>query len=107
MAIIKHLQQNVEDIRVRFFDLVKQDHTVRVAAHFFGELAAFLVADVSRRGSDQFGDAVFLHVLRHIDADHCLLLSKDSFCQCLGYLCLADACRSQEKERSDRALGLF
>lgn len=24
------------------FDLVKQDHTVRVAAHFFGELAAFL-----------------------------------------------------------------
>ena len=27
---------------MRFFDLVKQDHTVRVAAHFFGELAAFL-----------------------------------------------------------------
>ena len=44
---------------------------------FSRELTALLMSDVSRRGADQLGYTVLLHVLRHIDADHRLLVSKD------------------------------
>ncbi len=38
--------------------------------HRFGELAAFLVADIARRRADQAGDGVLLHELAHVDAHH-------------------------------------
>jgi len=47
---------------------------------------------------------VFLHVLGHIYPDHVLFRVEQSFRQCLGQLCLADACRSQEDERTYRSV---
>ena len=79
MAIIKYLQQNVEHIRVSFLDLIEQDHTVRVAAHFFRELAAFLVANVSRRGTDETGGTEFLLIFTHVDTSHHVLIVKQIF----------------------------
>ena len=32
-AIVEHLQQNIENIRMRLFDFVEQDHRVRLASH--------------------------------------------------------------------------
>src|SRR5690606_10050128 len=48
-AVIEYLQQNIEYVRVGFFDFVKQHHGVRLASHFLSKLAAFLVSDVSGR----------------------------------------------------------
>ena len=70
MAIVQHLKKDMEDIRVRFLDLIKKDQGIGTAAYFFAELTAFLVADVSGRRSDQLGDAVLLHIFRHVYADH-------------------------------------
>ena len=107
MAIIKYLQQNVEHIRVSFLDLIEQDHTVRVAAHFFRELAAFLVANVSRRGTDQLGNAVFLHVFRHINADQGLLCTENCLGECFGKFCFSDTGRSKKQEGSCRTVRVF
>ena len=62
-AVVEHLQEHVEHVRVRLLDLVEQHHLVGAPAHGLGERAALLVADVARRRADQAGDGVLLHVL--------------------------------------------
>ena len=57
LAVFKNLQQDVEDIRMRLLDFVEQDDRVRRALDAFGQLAALLVAHVSRRRADELGDA--------------------------------------------------
>ena len=52
-AVLEHLQQRVEDVRVRLLDLVEQHDGERLAAHLLGELAALLVADVAGRRAEQ------------------------------------------------------
>ena len=49
-----------------FFDLVKQHHAVRAAAHGLGQLTALVVAKVARRRTQQPGGGVLLLILRHI-----------------------------------------
>ncbi len=48
-AVVQHLQKHVEHVRVGFFNLVEKHHRVGFAAHGLGELAALVVAYVSRR----------------------------------------------------------
>src|SRR5690606_2545817 len=52
-TVIKHLQQDVEHIRVRLFNFIQEDYRVRLASHLFGKLSAFFVADITRRGADE------------------------------------------------------
>ncbi len=54
-AVVHHLQQDVEDIRMRFFDLVEQQHGVRFLGDRFGQQAALVKPDVARRRADQAG----------------------------------------------------
>ena len=49
-AVVEHLQQGVEHVRVGLLDLVEQHHRVRPAAHRLGQLPGVLVADVAGRG---------------------------------------------------------
>ena len=67
-AVIHHLKQDVEDIRMRFLDLVEQKHTVRVLIHAVGQKTALIKADVARRRADQARNRVLFHVLRHVKA---------------------------------------
>lgn len=41
---IKDLQQDIEDVRMRFLDLVEQNHGIGSPPHRFGELAACRMA---------------------------------------------------------------
>jgi hypothetical protein len=75
---------------VGLLDLVKQEHRVRLAAHGLGQLAALVVADVTRGRADQTGDRVLLHVLGHVDADHRLLVAEQELGERAGELGLAD-----------------
>src|SRR5688500_13316238 len=52
-AIIQHLEQNVEHLRVRFLDLVEQYHTVGFASDSLCELASLLIANIARRRTHQ------------------------------------------------------
>ena len=55
-AIVKDLQQNVENIRVSLLDLIEQDDGIGLSAHGFGQLAALVIADISGRCTDKAGD---------------------------------------------------
>ena len=52
-AVIEHLQQHVEHIRMGLLDFVKEHHAVRPAAHGFTKLSALIVTHVARRRADQ------------------------------------------------------
>ena len=51
--VVHDLQQQVEHVLVRLFDLVEEHDAVGLAAHLFGELAALVKADVARRRADE------------------------------------------------------
>ena len=101
-AVVEDLEQHVEDVAVGLLDLVEQDDRIGPAADRLGEPAAFLVADVARRGADQPGDVVPLAVLAHVQPDHGRLAVEEELGQGLGQLGLAHAGRPQEQERADR-----
>ena len=84
-----------------FLHLVEQDHGVRTTAHGLGELAALVVAHVSRRRTDQTLDAELLHVLGHVDTHERALVVKQALGQRLGELGLAHAGGAQEEEAAD------
>ena len=98
------MQQDVEDVRVRLFDLVEQHHAVRLAAHSLGELAALVIADVSRRGTNETRDGEFLHVLGHVDAHEVVFIIEQAVGEGLCKLRLADARGAEEEEAADRAV---
>jgi len=54
-AVVEHLEQHVEDLVMRLFDLVERNDRIRLAAHGFRKLAAFLEADITGRCADQPG----------------------------------------------------
>src|SRR5581483_760345 len=101
LAVFKDLQQDVEDIRVRLLDFVQQDDRIWRALHPLGELSALFVADVSRRRTDQLGDRVLLHELRHIEADQRLFGAEHELRQGARDFGFADAGGAEEQERSD------
>ena len=98
-----HLQQDVEHVGVRLLDLVEQHHRVRPAADGLGELTALVVADVARGRADEARHVVLLLVLRHVDADHRVLVVEQEVGEAARQLGLADARRAEEQERADRA----
>src|SRR4051812_775423 len=102
--VLQDLQEDVEDVRVRLLDLVEQEHAVRLAAHGLGELAALVVAGVARRRADQARDGVLLHVLRHVDAHHRVLVAEEELRERPRQLRLAHARRAEEDEGAGRPL---
>ena len=87
-------------------DLIEEEHAVGAASHRLGELAALLVADVARRRSDQAGDGVLLHVFRHIETDHRLLVIEEELGESPCQLCLSDPGGAQEDEGADGPVGI-
>ena len=81
--------------------LVEQDYGVRTTAHGLGELAALVVAHVSRRRTDQTLDAELLHILGHVDTHKRALIIEQALGQRLGELGLAYAGGAQEEEAAD------
>ena len=68
--VVQHLQQDVEHVRMRFFDLVEQHDLIGPTAHGFGQRAAFLIADIAGRRADQARDRMLFHIFRHVEPDH-------------------------------------
>ena len=97
-SIVEHLQQDVEHVRMRFLDFVKQHDLIRPPPHRLGQSSAFLVADIAGRGADKPGDRVLLHIFGHVDAHERALVIEQERRKRLGELGLADAGWAQEHE---------
>ena len=87
--------------------LIKKHHAVRFAAHRFCELAAFIIAHIAGRRSDQTGHRVLFHILAHVDADHIGFIVKQRFRQCLGKLRLSHTGGAQKQEGADGLGGIL
>src|SRR4051794_37280274 len=103
-AVLQDLQEDVEHVRVGLLDLVEEEHRVRLAPHGLGQLTALVVADVARRRAHEARHRVLLHVLRHVDADHRLLVAEEELGERPRELGLPDARGAGEEERAGRAL---
>ena len=93
-AVIQHLKQDVENVRVRFFNFIQKNDAVGLAAHRFGQIAPFFVANVSRRRTDQTSDRVLFHKFTHVDTNHGVFRIKEEFSQSLRQLRLTDTGRA-------------
>ena len=107
VTVVEDLQQHVEHVGVRLLDLVEEHHTVRLAAHCLGELAALVIADVAGGRPGEPADGVLLHVLGHVDAHHCILAVEQHVGERLRELGLADASGPEEHEGADRPLRIL
>lgn len=87
---------------MRLFDLIKQNDLIRTTTNGFGQDAAFLIADISRRRTDQAGNRVFLHIFGHINAEHGAFVIEQKLGQRLTQFGFADAGRTEEQERTNR-----
>ena len=102
-AVVKHLQQDVEHIRVGFFDLVQQYHGIGLSPDRFGQLPALFISHVARGRSDQPRNGMPFLVFRHIDPHHAVLVVEEEFCQGFCQFGLSHTGRPEEDERPDRA----
>ena len=68
LSVIHHLQEDVEEIRMRLLDLVEQEHAVRVLIHGIGQESSLIEAHIAWWSADQPRDRMPLHVLRHVKA---------------------------------------
>ena len=105
-AIIHYLQQEIEDIRMGFFDLIEEHYRIGFAPHFFGELTALVKADVAGRRSNQSGNCVSLLVLGHVQSNQ-LVVAKQKLLQGAGQLCFADTSRTKKEERAYWLVGIL
>ena len=89
--MVHDLQEHVEQIRMRFLDLVEQQHAMRMLVDAVSEQAALIEAHVTGRRPDQARDGVTLHVLRHVEADQ---FHAEQCGELLCHFGLADAGRA-------------
>ena len=102
-AVIKHLKQNVEHIRMRLLDFVEENHRVWLAPNGLGQLAALIVSYISRRRTYKTADCMTFLILGHINPRYHILIIEQELRESLGQLCLAHAGGTHEEERTDWA----
>ena len=49
LSVIQNLQQNIEHIRMRFFQLIKQHDGIGLSADSFRQLSRLVIAHITRR----------------------------------------------------------
>ena len=87
-----------------FLDFVEQDDRVGLTPYGLGQLSAFVIPHVSRRGSDKPADAVLLLILAHVDTCHHAVVVEEVVGQGLRQLRLSHTGGAEEDERPDRSL---
>ena len=106
-AVIEHLQEHVEDVRVGLLHLIKQQNRIGTPTHRLGELATFLVTDVSRRCTEKPGHGIALHELAHVQADQGFFLIEEGRRQGFGEFGLAHTGGAEEEKGTDRTAGIL
>ena len=102
-AVVHHLQQNVEHIRMRLLNLVEQQHRMRVTVNRFGQQTALVESDIARRRADEPRHGVPLHILGHVESNE---LDAERGRQLLGDFGFADAGGAGKQQRGDGLVGV-
>ena len=87
--------------------LIEKHYRIWLAAHCLGELTTLIIANVSRRRTDESAHAVLLLILTHIDTSHHGLVVEQIVGQGFGELCLTYTGGAKEDEAGDRTLRIL
>ena len=68
LAVIHHLQQDVEQVAMGLFDFVQQQHAMGMLIDAIGQKPALIEADIAGRRADQARHRVAFHVFAHVEA---------------------------------------
>ncbi len=79
--VVQDLQKHVVHVRVRFFNLIKEHHTVRFSTDLLGQLTTVVIADVAGRRTDELAHGMRLHEFGHVKAHQTVLSVKHNFSQ--------------------------
>src|SRR3990170_2034064 len=82
------------------FNLVKQQYRVRFSPDSLSEMPSLFISHIARRCADKLCHRVFFHELRHVCADHCLLIIKQELCERLCEFGFSNTGWSHEYERA-------
>src|SRR5258705_6095622 len=93
----------MHDIRMSLFDLIEQHNRVGAPSNRFRKLTAFFVAHIARRRTNQARPGEFLHVLRHVDLNQSISVTKHELRQGTCQKRFSDAGWTQKDKRSDWA----
>ncbi len=99
--MVHHLQQDVEQVGVRFFDFVEQQDAMRMLIHAVCQQPALVEAHIAGRRADQPAYRMALHVFRHVEAKQ---LDAHDVGQRAGHFGFADAGWTREQIAADRLL---
>ena len=102
-TVVHHLQQHVEDVRVRLFDLVEQQYTMRLFSDSFCQQATLVETDIARRCAYQTAHGMALHILGHVEPKQFDAHDVGQLFRCFG---LADASGARKQEAPDRLVVL-
>ena len=103
-AVVHDLKQQVEDLGVRFLDLIQQHDAVRMLGHSFGEQSTLIEANVAWGRADEARNRVALHVLGHVVAQQ---LNAHDVGQLAADFGFAHAGGAGKQERTDGLLTRF
>ena len=93
-AVIHHLEQDVEHIRMRLFDFVQQQHAMRMLIHAISQKSALIEPDIAWRRANQAGYCVFFHVFGHVKTQQ---LDPKGICQLFGHFGFTNTCWPREE----------
>src|SRR5438105_14594381 len=86
---------------MRLLDFIQKDNRVGRSLDSLRELAAFFIADISGRRTDQLADRVLLHEFGHIEAYERFIAAEEEVREGAGNFRLAYAGWPQEQEGAD------
>ena len=92
---------------MRFFNFIKEHHRIGPPADCFGQISTLIISHITWRRSNQPGNRVFLHVLRHIYPHHGLIAVKNEFGKSLGQLGFSHTGWAHENKGPDRTIGIL
>ena len=101
-SVFEYLKQQIEDIAVGFFDLIKQKHAVGHTPYTFGQLSSLVVTDITRRRADKTRNTVLFHIFRHVKSYKKALRTEKLCGKCAAKLCFSDPTRTGKNKRSYR-----
>ena len=101
-GMIHDLQQDVEQIRMRFFDLIEQQDAVGMFADPVGEQSALVKTDIAGGSADQPRHGMLFHVLTHVKAKELHPEDTGHLARNLG---LADTGRTGKQKTAHRTAG--
>merc|ERR1711916_326877 len=97
--VVEDLEEDVEDVWVGLFHLVKEDHRVPSPPDGLGQDSALVVADIPGGGTDEPCHRVLFSILGAVDADDVRLVLEKEPGQSLAELGLARPCGPGKQER--------